>query len=139
LENTAGSGNELGYTFEHIKEIIDGIDQEKRVGVVFDTAHGFEAGYDMRSKDGVNTTIEEFDRLIGLDRLYLIHLNDSKTKLGARSDRHWHIAKGEIGDGMKYILNHPALQEKPFIMETPRDDVNDDLMNMRMVKHLLST
>jgi deoxyribonuclease-4 len=137
LENTAGSGNELGYTFRQIKEIIDGVDQEKRMGVVFDTAHGFEAGYDMRTEEGVNTTIEECDRFIGLDRLYLIHLNDSKTTLGSRKDRHWHIAKGEIGNGMKYILHHPALQEKPFIMETPRDDLKEDLMNMRMVKKLL--
>jgi deoxyribonuclease-4 len=137
LENTAGSGNELGYTFKQIKEIIAGTDQEKRMGMVFDTAHGFEAGYDMRTKEGVNKTIEECDRLLGLDRLYLIHLNDSRTKLGSRKDRHWHIGKGEIGDGMKYILNHPALQEKPFIMETPRTSVNDDLMNMKMVKKFM--
>jgi deoxyribonuclease-4 len=138
LENTAGSGNELGYTFKQIKEIIDRVDQKKRTGVVFDTAHGFEAGYDLRTQEGVNTTIEEFDELIGLDRLYLIHLNDSKTKFGSHRDRHWHIARGEIGDGMKYILHHPALQEKPFIMETPRTNLKEDVMNMRMVRRLLS-
>jgi deoxyribonuclease-4 len=137
LENTAGSGSELGYTFTHINEIIAGVDQTKRMGMVFDTAHGFEAGYDMRTRDGVNTTIEECDKLCGLEKVYLIHLNDSKTTCGSRSDRHWHIAQGEIGEGMEYIVNHPALQEKPFIMETPRTDIQEDVMNMTMVKKLL--
>lgn len=138
LENTAGSGNELGSEFEHIREIIDTVNEPERVGVVLDTAHAFEAGYDLRTQDSVDKTISEFNSVIGLKRLYLIHLNDSKTILGSHSDRHWHIAKGEIGKGMGYILNHPALHEKPFIMETPRAGKSDDLMNMRRVKTLLS-
>jgi deoxyribonuclease-4 len=137
LENTAGSGHALGYTFEQLQEIIAGVDEKKRIGVVFDTAHGFEAGYDLRTRDAVAKTIETFDKIIGLHRLYVIHLNDSKTKLGSRSDRHWHIAKGEIGVGLRYVLRHPALREQCFIMETPRTDLKEDLMNMHTVQRLL--
>ncbi|UCG91104.1 MAG: deoxyribonuclease IV [candidate division WOR-3 bacterium] len=138
LENTAGSGHELGSEFEQLHEIMSGVDEKKRIGIVFDTAHAFEAGYDLRTKDRVAKTIERFDNVIGLRKLYAIHLNDSKTKLGSRSDRHWHIAQGEIGRGMRYILTHPALQELPFIMETPRTNLKEDLMNMRAVKKLLA-
>jgi deoxyribonuclease-4 len=138
LENTAGSGNELGSEFEQLQEIMSGVDEKKRIGIVFDTAHAFEAGYDLRTEDSVAKTIERFDNVIGLRKLYAIHLNDSKTKLGSRSDRHWHIAQGEIGRGMRYVLVHPALQELPFIMETPRTNLKEDLMNMRAVKKLLA-
>lgn len=138
LENTAGSGNQLGYEFEQLKEIINGVGEKKRIGVVLDTAHAFEAGYDLRTKDSVALTIENFDEVLGLNKLHAIHLNDSKTKLGSRSDRHWHIAKGEIGEGMRYILNHPSLQDLPFIMETPRTNLKEDLMNMETVKRLLN-
>jgi len=138
LENTAGSGNELGYEFEQLQEIINGVGDKKRIGIVLDTAHAFEAGYDLRTKDSVARTVEVFDEVIGLGKLRAIHLNDSKTKLGTRSDRHWHIAKGEIGEGMRHILNHPSLQNLPFIMETPRTDLKEDLMNMETVKRLLS-
>jgi apurinic endonuclease APN1 len=137
LENTAGSGNELGWRFEQIREIIDKIDEKEKVGTVFDTAHAFEAGYDLSTHDSAGKTIEEFDGVIGLGKLHLIHFNDSKTKRGSRSDRHWHIAKGEIGKGMGCILNLPLLQDIPFIMETPRTNLKEDLMNMRMVKKLL--
>jgi deoxyribonuclease-4 len=138
LENTAGCGNELGYKFDQIKQIIDQVSEKERIGVVLDTAHAFEAGYDLKTQKGVESTIDEFNNLIGLNKLYLIHLNDSKTKLGSHSDRHWHIGKGEIGNGMRYILNHPLLKEKPFIMETPRESIKDDLMNLRRVKELLN-
>ncbi len=137
LENTAGSGNELGSEFEQLQRIMSGVDEKKRIGVVFDTAHAFEAGYDLRTKDSVAKTLERFDNVIGLHKLYAIHLNDSKTKLGSRSDRHWHIAQGEIGRGMRYVLMHPALQELSFIMETPRTNLKEDLMNMKTVKKLL--
>jgi len=136
LENTAGSGNELGFRFEEIKEIIDGVDLPEKMGIVLDTAHAFEAGYDFTTKEAVSDTIKELEKTIGLKNIYLIHLNDSKTKLGSRSDRHWHIAKGEIGEGMAYILNHPSLQHLPFIMETPRTNLKEDKMNMKMVKNL---
>lgn len=137
LENTAGSGNELGHDFRQLKEIIGGIEQDDRVGVVLDTAHAFAAGYDLRTEKAVNTTISEFDRSVGLRRLFLIHLNDSKTDCGSHRDRHWHIAQGKIGRGMSHILQHPALQDLPIIMETPRTDLKEDLMNLRQVKKLI--
>jgi deoxyribonuclease-4 len=136
LENTAGSGNELGHDFEQLRAIFDNVRQSERMGFVFDTAHAFAAGYDLRTRGAVCRTISEFDRIIGLHRLFLIHLNDSKVDRGSRRDRHWHIAKGKIGRGMAHILQHEALQHLPFIMETPRRDVKEDRMNMRTAKRL---
>jgi len=139
LENTAGGGHELGYTFDHIEKIIKGVDEDKRIGVVIDTAHAFEAGYDLKTAKGVAQTIDEFHAIVGLDKLHLIHLNDSKTKCGTRMDRHWHIGQGEIGNGMRYILQHPTLTNLPFIIETPRMDVKDDLMNLATAEKFLRT
>ena len=136
LENTAGGGNELGHDFSQLRQILDGVRYRKRIGVVLDTAHAFAAGYDLRTRDTVNRTISEFDRVVGLDRMFLIHLNDSKTGCGSHRDQHWHIAKGKIGQGMSHILQHPALQHLPFIMETPRKDIREDKMNMKMAKKL---
>lgn len=137
LENTAGRGNELGYNFDQVRQIIDGINKKERIGVVLDTAHAFEAGYKFKTQKDVERTIDEFNNIIGLRKLHLIHLNDSKTKCGSRSDRHWHIGKGEIGNGIRYILNHPSLKNLPFIMETPRMSLKDDLMNLRAVRRYL--
>lgn len=137
LENTAGSGNNLGYRFEHIKRIISGIKDKKRIGVCFDTEHAYGAGYDISTKKGLDETIKEFDRFIGLDRLKAIHFNDSKVKLGSRVDRHEHVGKGDIGgEGMKRIINHPRLRHLPFIMETPKKKPTDDPMNMRVARSL---
>ncbi len=137
LENTAGMGSEIGYRFEQIAEIIDLVEQKDRLGVTLDTAHSFEAGYDWRTLKAVNETLREFDRAIGLGRLYLVHLNDSKTPFGSRVDRHWHIGKGEIGlAGFKEIVNHPLLKKLPGIMETPRTSAKEDLENMRTVRSL---
>ncbi|MEO0142316.1 MAG: deoxyribonuclease IV [candidate division WOR-3 bacterium] len=137
IENTAGAGNELGCNFEELKAIIDGVKDKKRIGIVFDTAHAFEAGYDLRTKKAVDATLKRLDELIGIERVHLVHFNDSKTKLGSRIDRHWHIAKGEIGMGMKYIINHPRLRHLPFIMETPRTDTKEDIMNMEIAQNLV--
>lgn len=136
LENTPKSGHELGYEFTQIKEIIDGIEQNQRIGVVLDTAHAFAAGYPLHTQHGVECSLAEFDEIIGIDKLMLIHLNDSKTAIGSCRDRHWHVGKGKIGKGMGYILNHCLLQDKPFILETPRKNLGDDLMNLRTVKKL---
>jgi len=138
LENTAGSGKELGHNFGQLRTIIDGVDQGERIGIVLDTAHAFAAGYDLRTASGVSRCLSEFDRIIGLDRLFLVHLNDSKFDCGSRRDRHWHIARGKIGDGMYHILHHAALQHLPFIMETPRTNSKEDLMNMKTVRQLIA-
>jgi deoxyribonuclease-4 len=137
LENTAGSGHELGHDFSQLRTIIDRVDQRKRIGIVLDTAHAFAAGYDLRTASRVSRCLSEFDRVIGLHRLFLVHLNDSKFDCGSRRDRHWHIAQGMIGHGMYHILHHAALQYLPFIMETPRTNSEEDLMNMKTVRQLI--
>lgn len=137
LEMTSGMGSEVGFSFSQVRQIIDGVKEKKRVGLCLDTAHVFQAGYDISTKSGLETTIDELEREVGLGRLRLIHLNDSKTPLGSRVDRHWHIGKGHIGmDGMRGFINHPALRGLPAIMETPRRGDQDDLANLRVVERL---
>jgi len=138
LEMTAGQGTEIGYTFEQIKRIIDGVQEQRRMGVCFDTAHSFEAGYDLSKRDGIESTLKSFDQTIGLKQLQLLHLNDSKTPLGSRKDRHWHIGEGYIGvEGFRYLINHPLLKHLPGIMETPRKDTVEDLRNMKVIRGLI--
>ena len=138
LENTAGQGTEIGYDFNQIKKIIDGIEERERIGVCLDTAHAFEAGYDLSNSEGIEKTLESLDRHIGLSRLHLLHLNDSKTPLGSRKDRHWHIGEGYIGlEGFRIIVNHPLLNHLPGIMETPRMDTVEDLKNMEVIRSLV--
>jgi deoxyribonuclease-4 len=138
LENTAGQGTEIGYRFEQIKKIMDGVQEVEKVGVCLDTAHSFEAGYDLSKKDEIERTIESFDQTVGLKRLHLFHLNDSKTPLGSRKDRHWHIGEGYIGlEGFRYLVNHPSLKHLPAIMETPRKDTVEDLKNMEVIQSLI--
>ncbi len=140
LENTAGQGTEVGHTFSQIKAISDRVEDKNRIGVCLDTAHAFEAGYDLSREKGLEGTIEDFDRLIGLEKLYLIHLNDSKTPLGSHVDRHWHIGEGYIGlEGFRRIVNHRQLSHLPAIMETPRHDDKDDLKNMSVIRGLIGT
>lgn len=138
LENTAGSGRELGHEFGQLRTIIDQVEERDRIGIVLDTAHACAAGYDLRTASAVDRCVTEFDRVIGLDRLALIHLNDAKHDCGSRRDRHWHIGQGTIGTGMRHILRHAALQDRPFIMETPRTNLKEDLMNMQEVRRLLA-
>ena len=138
LENTAGQGTEIGYRFEQIKKIMDGVQEVEKVGVCLDTAHSFEAGYDLSKKDEIERTIESFDQTVGLKRLHLLHLNDSKTPLGSRKDRHWHIGEGYIGlEGFRYLVNHPLLKHLPGIMETPRKNTVEDLKNMKVIRSLV--
>jgi len=138
LENTSGQGSEIGYSFEHIRKIISGVQENNMLGVCLDTAHTFEAGYDVSTKEGLERTLEAFDRSIGLKRLHLLHLNDSKTPLGSRKDRHWHIGEGHIGlEGFRNIVNHPLLSHLPGIMETPRSDTVEDLKNMKVIRSLV--
>jgi deoxyribonuclease-4 len=105
LEVTAGQGNHLGYTFEHLRAMIDAIAEPERLGVCFDTAHAFAAGYELRTREGFDATWAEFDRAVGLDCLKAIHLNDSKKALGSRVDRHEHIGQGELGlEPFRFLL-----------------------------------
>lgn len=135
LENTAGQGSEMGYRFEEMRKIIDGVSDSSHIGVCLDTAHAFEAGYDLKSR--LDAVIDEFDKIIGIERLKVLHLNDSKTPLGSHKDRHWHIGEGEIGlDAFRNIVNHPLLKDLPGIMETPCKTDEDDLRNMRVIKKI---
>jgi deoxyribonuclease-4 len=138
VENTAGQGTEIGYAFDQIKKIIEGVHDYQRMGVCLDTAHTFEAGYDFSNKEGLERALEKFDQVVGLKRLHLLHLNDSKTPLGSRKDRHWHIGEGYIGlEGFRNLVNHPLLRHLPGIMETPRKDTVEDLKNMKVIRSLV--
>jgi len=139
LENTAGSGTHLGYTFGQLKRMMEGAKDRKRIGVCFDTCHAFAAGYDLSHQNGTEQTLEEIDKYLGLERLKVVHLNDSKFPFGSRKDRHMHIGKGYIGlEGFKVLVNHKYLKDLPFILETPKHDEKDDLKNINLVKSLVS-
>lgn len=120
LETMAGKGTEVGRTFEEIAEIISRVELNEKMGVCLDTCHVYDAGYDIvNDLDGV---LEEFDRIIGLDRLHAIHLNDSKNPFKSHKDRHEKIGEGEIGfEAIKRIINHPKLRNIPFFLETPNE------------------
>ncbi len=123
LETSAGTRNSMGSSFEAIAYLLDRLDVGPRAGVCLDTAHVWAAGYDVASPEGLERTLQEFDSLIGLDRLALIHANDSKVELGGARDRHENIAQGYIGlEGWRTLMSHPALREKPWVMETPGKD-----------------
>ncbi len=137
LENSAGEGTELGATFAELGEVLKNIKYRERVGVCIDTCHAFAAGYDLTTPQGLEETLTELDRAVGLESVELIHVNDSKFPLGARRDRHEHIGQGYIGsEGFRLIVNHPALKEKPFILETPKDDDSSDPMNLARIRAL---
>ena len=121
LETMSGKGTEIGRSFEEIRAIIDGVEHNERIGVCMDTCHIFSAGYDIvNDLDGV---LDEFDRVIGLDRLKTIHLNDSMMPFGKNKDRHAGIGEGEIGmKALLEVINHPKLRDIPFFLETPYDD-----------------
>ena len=120
LETMAGKGTEVGRTFGELRAIIDRLDHPEKVGVCLDTCHVWDGGYDIGSD--LNGVLEEFDRTLGLDRLKAIHLNDSKNPLGSHKDRHENLGQGCIGlETLKNVVNHPALRDLPFILETPND------------------
>lgn len=139
VENTSGTKNSIGGTLEDISEIFDALSgkAKKRTGVCFDTCHAFAAGYDLSIKNGLEDLLEEFESLIGLKRLKIIHLNDSKGKVGGHLDRHEHIGLGDIGeDGMRNILTEKRLSHIPFICETPVNEIRDDVGNLAKVREL---
>jgi deoxyribonuclease IV len=138
LENTSGAGSWLGYTFEHHAAIIDRIEQKHRMGVCLDTCHAYTAGYDLSSEVGYDRLISEIDRTVGLKRLLLVHLNDTKDSLASHRDRHEHIGKGKIGiKGFRRIVNDARLQHSAFILETPKDSETADMRNLKVVRHLI--
>jgi deoxyribonuclease-4 len=123
LENMAGQRNSCGSRFEDIAEILSRVKNSDRVGVCLDTCHLLAAGYDIRSEEAVDATISRFDKVVGLNRLWAVHLNDSKGALGSGLDRHEHIGMGNIGEnGFKAFINHPAIRDKPMVIETPEDE-----------------
>ncbi len=137
LENTAGQGTTLGAHFEELKRVIELLDQPERVGVCLDTCHAFAAGYDVATEEGYEATITELDRLVGLDRLACLHLNDSKHPLGSRKDRHENLGEGEIGsECFVRIVNDARLVQVPKVLETPMGD--DDQGHARDMDKLRS-
>jgi deoxyribonuclease-4 len=130
LENTAGQGSSLGSRFEELQTILDAC-PEPPLGVCVDTAHLFAAGWDIRTAEGLERALRDIDRTVGLGRVGVIHVNDSKTPLGSRVDRHEHIGKGKIGlEAFRRVLNHPLLATCAFILETPIDKPGDDKRNV---------
>jgi deoxyribonuclease IV len=130
LENTAGQGSSIGSNFAELRAIIDAC-PEQNLGVCIDTAHTFATGWDIRTSEGLNRALAELDRTIGINRIAVVHVNDSKTPLGSRVDRHEHIGKGKIGlEAFRGILNHPLFANAAFILETPIDKPGDDRRNV---------
>ena len=120
LETMAGKGSEVGRTFEELKRIIDGVSKKERIGVCLDTCHLNDAGYDLNNFDDV---LDEFDKIIGIDKIKCIHINDSKNALDSHKDRHENIGKGTIGlDTLIKVINNPNLKDVPKILETPYID-----------------
>ena len=140
LETTAGQGTTLGSSFEHLAELIERAGGHPRVCVCADTCHLLAAGYDIRTAEACAATFAEFDRLVGLDRLKLFHLNDSQKDLGSRVDRHAQIGAGCVGlEGFRAIVNDPRFAGLPMILETPKgDDLAEDIANLALLRSLLA-
>jgi deoxyribonuclease IV len=148
LEHTAGQGTNLGHRFEHIAEILERLDWSPRVGVCLDTCHLLTAGYDLRSNRGYHATFQDFDRIVGIDRIKVFHLNDSKKPCGSRVDRHEHIGKGCLGlEPFRKLLNDARFAGLPMLLETPKLDTPEsrrksdvdpwDARNLRTLRRLL--
>ena len=148
LEHTAGQGTNLGHRFEHLAAIIDRLGGSPRVGVCLDTCHLLSAGYDITSKAGYETTFRDFDRIVGVDRIAVFHLNDSKKPCGSRVDRHEHIGKGCLGlEPFRRLLNDPRFARLPMLLETPKLDTPEsrrrsdidpwDARNLRTLRKLM--
>ncbi len=137
LENTAGSGMWVGHTFSHHRIILEKISFNPLVGICFDTAHAWAAGYKIDDCQGVEAVVDEIDKEIGIERLKVIHLNDTQTNLGSRLDRHFDIGQGKIGKrGFSCIFSHARLKDLTFILETPKESEEDDLRNLDAVRRI---
>lgn len=123
LEHTAGQGTSLGWRFEQLARMLEHLDGHPRVAVCLDTCHLWAAGYDLQSEAGYKDTFKSFDRVVGLDRLRVFHINDSKKPLGSRRDRHDHIGKGTIGiDAFRRLVNDRRFADLPMLLETPKTE-----------------
>ncbi|SCY27044.1 deoxyribonuclease IV [Desulfoluna spongiiphila] len=133
IENTAGQGTNLGYRFEHLRDIIDGVEDKERVGVCLDTCHAFTSGYDLRTAEACDDTFARFDEVVGFSSLMGMHLNDSKPELGKRVDRHASLGKGMLGlEVFRYIMNDARFEEIPMVLETPDSDIwHEELLLLR--------
>jgi deoxyribonuclease-4 len=138
LENTAGQGTCLGNKIEHLAAVFERVKKPERLGVCLDTAHFFAAGYDIRTPKGWNAAIGEVASMIGLKQILAFHLNDSKTDLGSRVDRHEHIGKGKIGkEAFRHIVNDARFKKHPGCLETPKsEDMHEDVQNLRVLRSL---
>ncbi|MFA5334501.1 MAG: deoxyribonuclease IV [Candidatus Omnitrophota bacterium] len=137
LENTAGGGDSIGSKFEDIEEIINSVKDKGKVGVCLDTAHTFEAGHDDKTKAGLEALLKYIDSTVGLDKIKVIHFNDSMSEMGSHNDRHWHIGKGKIGaEGMERIVNVPEFRDCAFILETPKETEKSDKANLAAVRKM---
>jgi deoxyribonuclease-4 len=135
VESDAGSGTKLGGDFEHLAAVLDRSEQD--LEVCLDTAHAFAAGYDLSTPAAVGETVAEFDDVVGLEKLACIHLNDSKHACGTNKDEHAHVGEGEIGaDGMRAVINHDHLRDRPFVLETPTEDGKSFAWNVERVQEL---
>jgi len=139
LETTAGQGSNLGYTFEQIAEMIDGAKIQDQIGVCLDTCHIFAAGYPISDLKEYKNTMKKFDDIIGIDKLKIIHMNDSKKEFGSRRDRHEHIGKGHIGiEAFRNIVNDKKLKNIPMILETPKEEeLKEDIENLKVLRSLV--
>lgn len=139
IETMAGQGTSVGHTFEQIATIIANSRHKSRIGVCFDTCHAFAAGYDFRTKHTYKQMWDDFDKTIGLQKLYAIHVNDSKGDLGSRVDRHADIGEGKIGlEAFKLLFNDPRFAAIPKVLETPRATIEDYERNMAVVRSLIT-
>ena len=140
LEITAGQGDHLGYSFPQLRAMIDGVRAPERLGVCFDTAHAFAAGYELRTREGYEGTWEAFDAELGMDRLKAIHLNDSKKDLGSRVDRHEHIGQGLLGlEPFRFLVNDSRFRGIPMTLETDKGpDLAEDRENLQMLRGLIA-
>lgn len=140
LETTAGQGSSLGWRFEHLAAIREGVTQRERIAICIDTCHIFAAGYDIRHRKAYEHTMRHLDDVIGLQHLKCIHLNDSQRQLGSRVDRHAHIGRGHIGlAGFRHLLNDPRLRHVPMILETPKGNnpAAADRRNLAVLRSLV--
>ncbi|MEJ5300620.1 MAG: deoxyribonuclease IV [Thermodesulforhabdaceae bacterium] len=141
LETTAGQGTSLGYQFEHLAWLMENTCHDGRIGICLDTCHIFAAGYDIRTLESYEATMHELDKVIGLRHVHAIHLNDSKTPLGSRIDRHEHIGKGALGiEAFRLIVNDHRFTNLPGLIETPKDaTLEKDRENLSVLRSLANT